>query len=135
MTLVQCLCQPQCILGSEGGFALKGGEVVELRRDLFGRLGFFSHGASLTLAALVNLLGSGFVPNAFGAAVRLFLIFLKIEIDPFAGVLTISDAELGVDLPVIFWLECCDLALALGEDRKSRGLHSACGGNVEPPVT
>ena len=135
VTLVQCLCQPECVFGGEGGFALKGGEVVELRRDLFGRLSLFRDCACFAFATLVDLFGGGFIPNALGAAMWLLFVFLEVDVDPFAWVFAIGDAELGVNLPVIFWVECGDFAFAFGEDGEGRGLHTACSCDVESAVT
>ena len=135
MALVQCLCQPECIFGGEGSFTLQGGEVVELRCDLFSRLSLFGDCASFALAALVNLFGGSYIPNTLGASMWLLFVLLKVEVDPFAWVLAICDAKLGVNLPVIFWVECGDFALAFGEDGEGRGLYTACSCDVESAVT
>ncbi len=65
----------------------------------------------------------------------LLFIFLEVDVDPFARVFAIGDAELCVNLPVIFRVECGDFALALGEDGEGRGLHTACSCDIESAVT
>jgi len=134
VTLVERLGQGQCVLGGKGSFALERGEVVELRRNLFGGLFLFADDAGLARAAGSDGRCAGLVPDALGAAMRQGRIFFEVRIDPFAGVAALGYREVGVHLPVVLRLEGLDFTLALGEDRQRGGLYAARCGDVKPAM-
>ena len=100
MPLIESLGQTEGVFRGEGGFSLEGGEIVELRGDLFGRLLVLCDGPRFTLTAVSDLSGQVLVPDALGASVGIGFVFLEFEIDPFAFVFSCSDAEGPVNLGI-----------------------------------
>ena len=76
MALIKCLSEAEGVFRGKGGLTLEGGEIVKLRRDLFGRFFLFAYLAFFADAALAN--GDGFflIPEAFCSAVWLLGFFL-----------------------------------------------------------
>ncbi|KZS01308.1 Uncharacterized protein APZ42_002078, partial [Daphnia magna] len=102
--------------------------------DLGAGLGLLGNGAGLAVAALLDRLGGGLVPDPLGAAVGEGFVLAEGLVDPLAVVAAGADAEVRMDFEVGAGFEGLDLGLAGGEDGEGRGLDPAGGGDVEAAV-
>ena len=114
MAFIKCLSEPESVFRGKRGLTLERGEIVKLRRDVFGRVFLFFYLAFFADAALANGHGFFLIPEALRSAVWMLGVFLPVEVDPFAGVVALSHGKVGVDLPVVFGLEGLDLTLTFG---------------------
>ena len=131
MLFVQGLRQRQCAARRKTkttiGFALQAGEVVQQRRCLGGRLGFFRHGAGFARAIGDDFFRFGFVPNALCALMLAFFAcrFFEFRCKPPPGIITRFGTKACVHFPIVFGLELFDLFFTLGNQRQRWRLHTA----------
>ena len=123
VVLVETLGELQGALGAKAEaavrLALQGGQVIEERGGLCGRLLDLLDDAGLPGALGADFLGAGLVPNAlrFLVGAILFLRLLEAFVKPTSGIASRGDGEFGMDLEVGLRLEGTDLLLALDKDR------------------
>ena len=66
MFFVEGLCDLKGALGGKRRFALQGGEIVKLWRNLCDRLFFLGNFTAFALATRLDRLGGELVPNSLG---------------------------------------------------------------------
>ena len=101
MPLVRACAIASVFFRRKGGFALKGGEIVEQGYALLGRFFLLFNRTGFSGTTISNGLGIRLVPDPFGAAFRLFLVFLKLRIKPATFVVASGNGEIGLYFPVV----------------------------------
>ena len=126
---VQRLGDRQGGLGREAeariGFALQGRQVVQARRALRARLGFFGDARALAAHRLRDGLRIGFGPDPVGAPLGVIGVLLPLRIEPLAVVNPGLGGEARLDFPVVARDVLADLLFALDDDRQRGRLHPA----------
>ena len=141
MVLVEALGQLKGALGAESetavGLALEGGQVVEERGSLGGRLLGLLDDPRLTGALRADLVGPCMLPETFGFLFICLVTFGLLEalVEPASRVAASCDCKLGMDLKVGLRHEGTDLLLTLDQDRKRRCLDATHRGQLESALT
>ncbi|MNQ55759.1 hypothetical protein D3C85_698610 [compost metagenome] len=129
VAFVQGLGQRQRGLGRKAepavGLALQRRQVVQGRRHLGRRLGFFSDVARLVAAGGHHALRGGGRPQARFALFRVTVVFLELRVDPAAFVQAGGGDEGGAHFPVVAGHEAADALFTLGHDGQRGRLHAA----------
>ena len=106
------------------GLTLEAGEIVEEWSRLSCRLGDLLDFAGFAHTAVVDGLGGGLIPEAFGLLVRIVFVLLEVLIEPASFVATSFDFEQSKGLEVRAGFEGLNLPLPLGKDGEGGGLDT-----------